>query len=303
MRASPVGADNTVLVADAAQTTGIKWVQVGEAMIALADVTTDDVSSAKHGFAPKSPADATKFLNGAATPAYAQVKDSDLSLSDITTNDVGTSKHGFAPKAPGDATKYLDGTGAYSSPGGGGGSGGGTSLIFRYTVTGADKASIDTGVDTPDAGSNDWTGGDLLEVWIMARTDDAGATSAISIVFNNDNGANYDREVLNATNATVAGSSSLAQTGLAINSHGSGGSASYPSHVAVTIPGYANTTFFKKGEWREGVNDATAANNIVTIRSFGYRSTSAITRLALSAAAGQKLKVGSMLLIYKRLSS
>lgn len=67
------------------------------------------------------PSDATKFLNGAATPAYAQVKDSDLSTSDITTNNVSTSKHGFAPKLPNDASKYLDGTGAYTVPSGGGG--------------------------------------------------------------------------------------------------------------------------------------------------------------------------------------
>ncbi len=38
-------------------------------------------------------------------------------------------------------------------------------LVYRYTVTGSDKASIDTGVDTADAGSNDWTNGDLLEIW------------------------------------------------------------------------------------------------------------------------------------------
>jgi hypothetical protein len=91
---------------------------VTEAGLTTADNTTADVSSTKHGFAPKSPADATKFMNGASTPAYAQVKDSDLSTSDITTNDVSTSKHGFAPKAPNDATKFLDGTGAYSVPNG-----------------------------------------------------------------------------------------------------------------------------------------------------------------------------------------
>jgi len=62
------------------------------------------------------PADATKFLNGAAVPAFAQVKDSDLSLSNITTNDVSTSKHGFAPIAPNDASKFLDGTGVFSQP-------------------------------------------------------------------------------------------------------------------------------------------------------------------------------------------
>lgn len=78
-------------------------------LAAPTDVTTLNVSSTLHGLAPKAPADATTFLNGAATPAYAAVKDSDLSLSDITTNDVASTKHGFAPKTPGDATKYLNG--------------------------------------------------------------------------------------------------------------------------------------------------------------------------------------------------
>lgn len=68
-----------------------------------------------------SPSDATKFLNGAATPAFAQVKDSDLSLSNITTNDVSVSKHGFAPVLPNNAAVYLDGTGNYTTPPGTGG--------------------------------------------------------------------------------------------------------------------------------------------------------------------------------------
>jgi hypothetical protein len=91
---------------------------ITEANLTLADVTTDNVTSTKHGFAPKSPGSATQFLNGAATPAFAAVKDSDLSISDITTNNVSTSKHGLTPKLPNDATKYLDGTGAYSVPAG-----------------------------------------------------------------------------------------------------------------------------------------------------------------------------------------
>jgi hypothetical protein len=96
---------------------------VSDATITTTDITTNNVTSSKHGFAPKSPADATKFLNGATTPAFANVKDSDLSTSDVTTNNVSTTKHGFAPKLPNDATKYLDGTGAYSVPAGGGGGG------------------------------------------------------------------------------------------------------------------------------------------------------------------------------------
>lgn len=87
-----------------------------DATVTFTDITTNNVTSTKHGYAPKSPADATKFLNGAATNAYAAVKDSDLAFTDVTTNNVTTSAHGFAPKAPNDATKFLDGTGAYSKP-------------------------------------------------------------------------------------------------------------------------------------------------------------------------------------------
>lgn len=88
---------------------------VTEAMQVLADNTTQDVTSTKHGYAPKAPADATKFLDGSATPAWDTIKDSDLSTSDITTNDVSTSKHGFVPKAPNSAFKWLDGTGAWTT--------------------------------------------------------------------------------------------------------------------------------------------------------------------------------------------
>lgn len=104
-----------------------------EGNITLADVTTDNVSSTKHGFAPKSPADATQFLNGAATPVFAQVKGSDLSMADVTTNDVSTTKHGFAPKAPNDTTKFLRGDATWAVPAGGGG---GASPTFPGPLTG-----------------------------------------------------------------------------------------------------------------------------------------------------------------------
>lgn len=80
-----------------------------EGDLGLTDITTANVTSSLHGFVPKSPADATKFLNGAATPAFAQVTDANLSVSDVTTNNVSTTAHGFAPKAPNDATKFLNG--------------------------------------------------------------------------------------------------------------------------------------------------------------------------------------------------
>src|SRR5581483_1636059 len=108
-------------------TTLSRWVMIGgtgsgsgtvtEASLSLSDVTTDNVTSTAHGFAPKSPADATKFLNGAATPAYAQVKDSDLAVSDVTTNNASTSAHGFLKKLSNVASQVMNGVGnwvAYS---------------------------------------------------------------------------------------------------------------------------------------------------------------------------------------------
>lgn len=87
---------------------------VTDATISISDITTNNVSVSKHGFAPKAPNDATKFLDG--TTAYDTVKDSDLSTSDITTNDVSISKHGFTPKAPNDTSKFLRGDGTWAAP-------------------------------------------------------------------------------------------------------------------------------------------------------------------------------------------
>lgn len=91
---------------------------VTDANMTTTDITTNNVSTSKHGFAPKAPNDATQFLDG--TGAYDTVKDSDLSLSDITTNNVSTTKHGFVPKAPNNTTTFLRGDGTWAAPAAGG---------------------------------------------------------------------------------------------------------------------------------------------------------------------------------------
>lgn len=87
-----------------------------------------------------SPADATKFLSGTATPSWNRVTDADLSLSDITTNNASSLMHGFVPKLPADATKYYDGTGNFTVPAGGGGGG-----FFLALPTTPSPGSTDTG--------------------------------------------------------------------------------------------------------------------------------------------------------------
>lgn len=89
-----------------------------DATVTFTDITTNDVTSTKHGYASKSPGDNTKFLRGGATPDWAVppvTTDATITTTDITTNDVSTSKHGFTPKAPNDTAKYLRGDGAWAT--------------------------------------------------------------------------------------------------------------------------------------------------------------------------------------------
>lgn len=179
---------------------------------------------------------------------------------------------------------------------------GSSRLVYRYTVTGSAKASIDTGVDTAQAGDNDWTGGDLLEVWIQARTDEAVTLGTCNITFNNDTGANYDQVQVQNTNATLAGSNSLAQTSLVPSVTGNSAAANYAGVVRLSIPGYARTTFYKEGELTCGTPEDSAADNRFRALAFAYKSTSAITRMKILAGSGN-FQIGTNLTIYKRISS
>jgi len=42
----------------------VTWAAVTDALLSTSDITTNDVSTSKHGFAPKAPNDATKYLDG-----------------------------------------------------------------------------------------------------------------------------------------------------------------------------------------------------------------------------------------------
>ncbi len=176
-------------------------------------------------------------------------------------------------------------------------------LVYRYTVTGSDKASIDTGVDTADAGSNNWTNGDLLEVFLLARTDDAAAFHDVDITLNNDTSSIYDRISVQAVGGSASTATSYADSKWAVQVHGSGGTSGYAGVTHLAIPGYAATVFNKIAQGGGSTPDGTTGNDIARAYIFGYRSTTAITRLKVAAQSTAKLKVGSELLIYKRLAS
>lgn len=207
-----------------------------------------------------------------------------------------------------DSANHFSGTDVESvlaelATGGAGGVGTSTGvLLYSYTVTGSDKTSIDTQVDDGGNGAAALpTSFRLLEIFIIHRTDAAGETDTVDVTVNNDTTNNaYDRQVNSAANTTVAAANALAQNSWNFGSHGSGGSGSYPATTRIVIPGYAATALYKTGEAVTSRPDDTAATNAVVVTAVGWRFTTAITRVKVTALAGQKLKVGSQLLIYAR---
>jgi len=59
-----------LLFCDIAYASGAMVTPTDQSLI-TSDITTNDVSTSKHGFVPKAPGDSTKFLNGANPPAFA----------------------------------------------------------------------------------------------------------------------------------------------------------------------------------------------------------------------------------------
>lgn len=211
----------------------------------------------------------------------------DLPNSGVTAGTYGDSTHvgQFTVAATGTITAASN----VAITGGGGSSG----LVSLFDSTlGADSATIDTGAGGIAAGHV------ALLVCIIARTADAGANASLRVRLNNDSGANYDDSAVYNVNATPNGRTDLAQTGWSTTTHGDGGSAGYPGVWRLDIPGYDQTTFWKVATMLAMTMDATAGNNVDIAMGLGWRSTAAISRMAVTAASGANLKAGSRLLVY-----
>jgi hypothetical protein len=179
---------------------------------------------------------------------------------------------------------------------------GSSSLIYRYTVSGADKASIDTGVDASLAGSNDWTNADLLVIAITAQTDDAAIFAFFDATINNDTGANYDWYANLINGAALGISSGFGDTRWQVRVHGTTGQA-YPATLHFEFPSFTKTTFKKSGGGPANLIDASTANSISGVYSLGNRNTTAITRFKMAAQAAAKFKIGTELIIEKWVAS
>ena len=192
------------------------------------------------------------------------------------------------------ASRKITGANLKASMPTGGGGGGVGALLYSLVLTSA-AAAIDTGAGGIAGGYN------ILEVFIVAQTDDTSAAVVASITLNNDTGANYDRQVVTGTGGSVGGSASLAQTSWLLNAHGNASTTQYAGTFHLAFPGYAGTTFYKTGRIQTNILDANSANVVVADHALGYRSTSAITQLKVAPlTAGKNLRAGSAVYIYGR---
>ena len=173
-------------------------------------------------------------------------------------------------------------------------------LLYAYTVSGSDKASIDTAVDGSYATASMSVAFNLMEIMIYARTDEAAVQSSAKLTFNNDTGANYDRQYQTGQNAAVTAASAVAATGVFMGATGASALAGNFGIDTIWIPNYSGTVGNKTGFVAWADTDSVAANQAVFTAAFGYRSTSAITRVKIVPGAGTVFKVGSQLLIYAR---
>jgi hypothetical protein len=137
-------------------------------------------------------------------------------------------------------------------------------------------------------------------VWLILRTDEAVVASTCKLLLNNDTAANYDRQNIRAANTTVSGTGSAGVSdGWTLNVAGASNASGVFHVMRITFPFYAQTTAQKVGECVMGRADTTGANSIADVQVFNWRSTAAITRIAISAVANNFI-AGSRMLIYGR---
>jgi len=127
-----------------------------------------------------------------------------------------------------------------------------------------------------------------LELCWSARGDQVATSTVLNLTFNADGGANYDRENTSAAAATVSAAESLGATSAAI---GSAAAASADAGMVgagrLTIFDYRGTTYQKQGVGHSCLRRSTASGNILLQHhAIGWRSTAAITALAVTLASG-----------------
>ena len=285
---------------------------IAESDLSLSNVATADVSTSRHGFAPKAPNDATKFLNGVGAystpPGGGTISDITSTGGSITvgtpagpTTNVDVATSGVSAGTYGDATHSsqvtigADGrvTGATSVAISGSSGAGGLIVLYDSGYLAGDAASIDTGAGGVAAGHF------CLHVVVYARSAGAVTSDNIGLTINNDNTALYSANRLQNSNTTVSGASVVAQTTALIGAvPGANATGSYFGTIVGDMPAYDATANNKSGLFVASAVDDTAAHCAIATIGVAYKATAAISRLKIASQAGSNLKAGSRMVVY-----
>jgi hypothetical protein len=165
-------------------------------------------------------------------------------------------------------------------------------VLFEQALS-ADAATIDTGANGIASGYS------LLEIWIVGRTTEAAVGSSLAITLNNDTGANYDFVAVRNLNTTVTGTNGLAQTNWLLPFFGASAQTGAATCIRISIPIYTRTDFHKVGEAVVEQVEDTAADARGQWFGLRYRSTTAVSRMTITAGSGNLL-TGTSLLILSR---
>jgi len=181
-------------------------------------------------------------------------------------------------------------------------------LIYDYTITGADKASINTAVDGAYAGSFP-TDLNYLEVFLTGRTDhNPGAPFVVpdnvDFQFNGDTGANYNRVfVASSVGGTPNQGQTVSATFFTGVLAGSPAAANFSGLCRLFIPNYNGSTFYKICEFTAWALDNVSATSHyqIGLEAATWASTSAVQSIqTFPEAVGAKYKVGTRLTIWGR---
>lgn len=308
----PASVANSLLRAVSGVPTWQAQPSLTESDLSLSNVTTADVSTARHGFAPKAPNDETKFLDGTGAysvpPGGGTISNITSTASTITvgspagpTTNVDLPTTGVGAGTYGDsthvATVTVDArgriTGASSVAISGSAGAGGLLVLYDSGYLGATGA-LDTGAGGIASGHF------CLIVVAYLRSDAAGvASDNVNVIFNNDSSSLYNVNRIRNTNATLSGASTALAAFLNLGtSPAATSTANVFGAFTMTVPAYDGTSNFKTGTAESSATQSPVASSLHDRHAFSYQSTAAISRLKLSPNAGTGYVAGSRLIVY-----